>query len=876
MTCYSFTRYQSSEARLKKSWGLLGVILACALSEDISWILTITQNLRPIIVLSQRIAWAFSNMEYLTLYIFLEHLTTKDFRFKFHDYLALTLCLSTFLALLFISIFQYDVINPAHRLLEYRLYTLSICNIFLCLFMSLTSVLHNLKRSDTPKILHHQINVLIGYILVPHTIFIALSVLPIPVMAAAQALLNQHLFIAINDILYLLALYFCAQKILGLRFLNTTEHVQAPKGYNFIYDFRKVLGQLGQITSMEELQQITKQFFNQAFRIAPRAVHLYLRPYNQTYINTDEDTPIVSCDTLPAIEHFICADNSAPLLRYCLKAHVLIRDELDFDYFYEEQPHQKQLIALLTHVNADLFIPIYQHHTIIAYIVVQHGSRPADLFSNVERDEMYVFSKYLSNIIYLLQNRNLPLLIKREREISEELHVKQQEIVHYKESIRTLLKSATQHHVGLVYYRKRALVWANDTIRQMLDIQTMYEVHPLYTPALLQLAQDVLKYQAERTISLHDPHGRLITCSALQGPEKTQVIIFACYPNLADTLIIPFDQLKDISFWEYALYLETTESGKLINELIPGSTPALIAFKMDLLKISLSRKATLLELPEDDVNPIVQIIHHISLCTTLRTITPLRHEQGNEVGIQLFGIEYDPNGIAQEGLFATLHETGTILINNIELLSAETQNRLAAFFITGNFQPFKSDRRIHSSVRIICTTNAHIKQLVEQHQFSSELYRVLHSNSLTLPSLTTLPRHELEQLAQQVTQKTLQTHELRSLVALNARDTADIIKQSPHSITTLKRQIQHTLTKKAAKQKLDHLIMIDQSTLDFPTDIPYEVTKALKMGKAALKDKRLFLLLWNTFQSQAKIATLLRVNRSSVNRRCKEYAVITE
>ena len=50
-----------------------------------------------------------------------------------------------------------------------------------------------------------------------------------------------------------------------------------------------------------------------------------------------------------------------------------------------------------------------------------------------------------------------------------------------------------------------------------------------------------------------------------------------------------------------------------------------------------------------------------------------------------------------------------------------------------------------------------------------------------------------------------------------------------------------------------------------------ELVEAARLGKKALKDPKVMAVLWNKFKNQNKIAQFLGVNRSSVNRRCKEY-----
>ncbi|MDR3550270.1 MAG: hypothetical protein P4L31_02570 [Candidatus Babeliales bacterium] len=53
-----------------------------------------------------------------------------------------------------------------------------------------------------------------------------------------------------------------------------------------------------------------------------------------------------------------------------------------------------------------------------------------------------------------------------------------------------------------------------------------------------------------------------------------------------------------------------------------------------------------------------------------------------------------------------------------------------------------------------------------------------------------------------------------------------------------------------------------------------QLIAASRLGKHALRDPQIMGLLWSKFNNQNKIATFLGVNRSSVNRRCKEYNLL--
>ena len=53
-----------------------------------------------------------------------------------------------------------------------------------------------------------------------------------------------------------------------------------------------------------------------------------------------------------------------------------------------------------------------------------------------------------------------------------------------------------------------------------------------------------------------------------------------------------------------------------------------------------------------------------------------------------------------------------------------------------------------------------------------------------------------------------------------------------------------------------------------------ELIKAAQLGKDCLKDSKIMAMLWNKFKNQNKIASFVGVNRSSINRRCKEYNLV--
>ena len=82
---------------------------------------------------------------------------------------------------------------------------------------------------------------------------------------------------------------------------------------------------------------------------------------------------------------------------------------------------------------------------------------------------MLVFASYLSNIINLLQNRNFESLIAQEKELKEELY-KNTRNHQYRESIRSFLKNGKHKEIGIIFYKYRRFIFANQTAKEMIKI----------------------------------------------------------------------------------------------------------------------------------------------------------------------------------------------------------------------------------------------------------------------------------------------------------------------------------------------------------------------------------------------------------------------
>lgn len=350
--------------------------------------------------------------------------------------------------------------------------------------------------------------------------------------------------------------------------------------------------------------------------------------------------------------------------------------------------------------------------------------------------------------------------------------------------------------------------------------------------------------------------------------EQNNVIITLHYPEISDIIRKQIELLKDPTEWDYLLYLETTRSGKLINQLIPGSGETLLNFKINLLKTALSKKATLLQIPEEDLLPTVELLHHISLRENLHVLTLQGPEKNFETATKLFGVNQIfsfKNDIPP--LLEKLDGTGTLFIQNIEFLHKETQELLAELIRYGLYRAFRSDQKFASNIRIICSTHQDLRQLVQEGAFSKQLFNELKHTTLTMPSLLTLPEEEFENLAEGFTKQTVKTDAFDNLLTLTEKEKDKLTVKRPVSLKELKNKVQNTLLKKSKRNNIYHETQFDPA---YEISDP-ELIEAARLGKHALRDPHIMAMLWNKFKSQNKIATFLGVNRSSVNRRCKKY-----
>ncbi len=863
-----FTKKTSSSI----TYYLILAVLISTIVVDSEWVFMCIKKLflhdteLRLFIFWRRIAWAFNIAQYQMLALFLESLCVSKFKPNLRNKLFNTVSFLFFCFFITLSILNFNCIRtidkPCFEFLAQK-----IRFIYILLFLMKSNMLivaRKLYQKKLPRILQKQLSILVFGIIVPFWLSDLVQAFPFTFLTSSWYNPGNTLA-SLSNLLITAAIFYCSRRILGLRFLNLKKHVQAPINIHFMENFKVILDQFSHVTNMQELSHITQVFFKEAFGVPFNRVHLYIRSTKPQETQGNS----TSNETISSMVELFMTTHPQTMCHFIKQSKMLVYDEIDFNNFHESSEETSAALSFLDGIQADLFLPIYKGDSLIAYIIIDRFSRFDKLYSNTEYDEMLIFAQYLGNITNLMQNKNLEELIRQEKDLKEELYNKHQEIGQYKESIRSFLRAKNHKKIGIMFYKNRRFTFGNQSAKELIQINpNIQDGHPL-TKALKDLAQQVESYKSTQTIYTQDTNGTKLVLSGVPSLEHSNVIICIYYPEVSDVIKKQLDILKDPSEWDYLLYLETTRPGKLINQLIPGSGETLLNFKIALLKTALHKKATLLNIPDKDLLPTVELLHHISLRETLHVIDLNKPEQNFDVAIKLFGI----NAIFQVGkkqktaLLEKLDSIGTLFIKNIHLLNLETQNYLAEFIRYGFFRIFKSDHKIPSNVRIICSTNQNLSHLVQEETFSKKLFEEIKRTTLEMPSLMTLPEEELHILAEGFSEQTMTDQSLKNLLTLSPRDKLRLVHQRPTSLAELKTKIQHMLIQKSKANDIYHETQFDPA---YEVSDP-ELIEAARLGKKALKDQKTMSLLWNKFKNQNKIAAFLGVNRSSVNRRCKEF-----
>lgn len=487
-----------------------------------------------------RINYASFITRYQAFALLLEKLIEKERKFKNFDLLHLLVNVTISSGFLFLALFKFYVPSHSPETLSFEIKLVQAIFLYLpFLFIPLLfKIYRKILFKQIPQILEHQLHLLCLY-LIPYLIM--------------ETLGNPHSYLAhlfsnpwrTIYFCYTIATIICAhalvsKKIISLRFLDLKKSVESSEKFSFLIRFQGIFEQMGKATSLEDLSYLTQIFFHSAFSVSSHTIKLYCPKLYEDIDSIDlENKP----EKLEAVEYFA---NTYWEVCDSIMPKIFIRDEVEFTYFYEKDTASREIISFLDSIDAEIFLPIYDKKSVIAYVVVERGTQLRRFFTNKEHHEMLVFSSYLRNIIYLLKFSRVEALYYDKNDIKKELLSKEEEIIKYRETIGVFMRASRERNIGILYYKNHRFVLANEAAHELISVDINSSKDHELNVIFRTLVDGIQRFGKSLTIDVNLRGNRLII-SGVQSPFDTTIIFHVYYPHISENLRLKFDKLSVLS-----------------------------------------------------------------------------------------------------------------------------------------------------------------------------------------------------------------------------------------------------------------------------------------------------------------------------------------
>ncbi|HEV2601022.1 MAG TPA: hypothetical protein VGT41_01870, partial [Candidatus Babeliales bacterium] len=389
---------------IRTPWFLLLGILVGSSFGDIAWITKLIHKLfffeKPyaLVIFWTRISWAFVIIQYQSFGLFIESFFLKSFTLN-RRHTATILCSAIYSLYFFIiAFFDSNLTDLASRdyaraisdssLMPLEFKAIRYAGLFMLslhIIPGTLSMIRHLYKHPLPTLLKRQIKIIICYLFAPYICMEAMLAIQYITPAFRH---NFTAIVAVSTIFITYAIAYCMHTVIKLRFLNATPHVQSPYSDNFINNFKTLLEACSHITKKSELTELTKNFFEQTFAIN-QADTTFIICSDGVYSNSLKAVPTPH-PTEILIKQFLSNTLQADYLK---KQKILLYNEIEFSQFYQDTPLNTAVLTFLKTLNAEMFIPVYQHGIVIAYIIINRQKN--GLYGNHKQDEIIVFARYL-------------------------------------------------------------------------------------------------------------------------------------------------------------------------------------------------------------------------------------------------------------------------------------------------------------------------------------------------------------------------------------------------------------------------------------------------------------------------------------------------
>jgi len=829
------------------------VLLLTAIIPDTAWLLKLYSLRFPhffayaTVISYIRISWIAFIIQYQLIGIIMNNVIKKKVNLK-KFFLINTPNFIFIVILLIIFLIDKDCLNEQKRFwLEDSIQKIIV--IYLTLFFIPYTIWEFYKDAKkTILIIQKQFKIFIFFWIIPQVFADFIHLNP---FSLDWPITQSYTFVAISTMLLNCMIYFCARNIIRLRFLNFKKHLDhVTLGYEFEEVFQKSLIELGAISNLDDLGKHIQIFFERLLAIPQNCItsHIQVNNHNNDIPNNSDGV----CQTLKIFHQQLKQDPDTIIINFLAENKIAIRHELEFNTFYTENLNDQKLLDLLTVLKTDLIIPIFYKDSILGYISIRDDqNQHYTLLTKAQQKASIIFASYLGTFVQILQNNRLEQIQTKAYQIENQIFEFTQQIYYYQEGIAKILKEINTP-LGLFIYQK------NNLIPLYKNIFIYHIKQDAFHKQIISMIRHTIDNQLEQYESIVSTHENDFVCKILMLPYKNQLLIILNTKTGLEKIESLTNYNNSNLFSPFAFYLYCTKKGQSIQQFLPGSSEAITKFKIKIMQSALNKKPIMLYAEKNDLKNISLLLHTLTERSNYayfnaKESTPSEHAE------LIFGVQtlYTENQM-HHGLLDHCNN-GTLTIENLAWMSHGIQNDLTHFLLSGEYLPLKGFHSRKSNVRIIFITAYDEMKKPAPYTIFSNLQEIFSDQVIYFPQLELLSENEYVEFIKTMLQAYLS--ETVSLEKEEALIHSFLIKKS-QSLSELQKEIQERINHFQENSYQKKFTFNDEITLDH----------IIQKGKHVLKNPDELSLLWNKFnKNQSHIASLLKVNRSSVNRRIKEY-----
>lgn len=676
---------------------------------------------------------------------------------------------------------------------------------------------------------------------------------------------GPELFGFVLSILCLVCVCYAYLALFRLRLFNACPAVHAGRKLDVMRPLAQVARQIREATTLQEIYVLTTAYFEKAFGFVLSEVNLYIR-------STQHERNIEaarSVRTLPNVEELFGSKEKSLLCEKIRKKKILLHAEVQYEELYNLDAEAKELRVFLEANNAEVLLPIFGKKELVGYIIIERNARMGRLVSDEEVHGMLLYADHISYVIENMQQFNAEIIEKECVMYKRQNYQLFQEQQLYLEGMHSVVQGhASEEAVSVIFSKNNRLHLASSGGAKLLGLPEGTKiVNDSYELPVKQLIHDFKRFKRENAILLKDGQGNPVRFSVMRDSRQSNAIVVVSRPSISEVFRVPtFADVRDREDWSYAIFLQTTEAGRLLEKFIPATQGILFDFKIKFLRAVLCRQPIFLQGVEEDVQRLAVLAQRICARADFQEISPRQPETNREIASQIFGVPAVIAGEAYKGALENLSASGVLFINHIERLSLESQEFLAKFFATGTYTSFFSRQLTSSDAIVLCGSSLTLKELADTDTFAKSFYNELEKNYVEIPELATLPQDQFDDLVSRISSQILKEFS----GTINESQVVEEITKgaSPNSICELRQRINNIIEQRSSQQKL-----VEESLDANLENFDSVITESRRQGRATLKNKPLFYALVTLVKSYARIAEILDVDYSTVCRTCHKYQV---